>query len=55
MPYNKGEYFVCQDCLLLLLELNLRWLKEKYWHNKILEYETKFDKKVYTTNGSKKK
>jgi hypothetical protein len=55
IPFNKDEYFVCQDCLILLLELNLRWLKEHDWHNKILAYEAKFDKKEYRIKKKVKK
>jgi hypothetical protein len=44
---------ICQECDIMLNELVLRWMKDHDWHDKILAYEAKFDKKIYTTKVKK--
>lgn len=45
---------ICKECDILLNELVLRYMHDPHWHNKIIAYEAKFDKKVYTTHGRNK-
>jgi hypothetical protein len=44
---------ICQVCDVLINELVLRYMGDKDWHNKIIAYEAKFDKKRYTTKVKK--
>jgi hypothetical protein len=41
LPVREEKFWLCKDCLLLVMELLLRWLETPKWDKVLWEFERK--------------